>query len=239
MKPDHMQFKSAGFGMAIEGEGLQSGELVIGYASVFNNIDLGDDRVIPGAYRKTLAETPNVPVLWQHHSEDMPIGKTLLLQEDSYGLIFQARIEPTRQGLDARILVKSGAIQSVSIGYEAKTRMTRVDGRQVRDLEEIKLYEISLVNWAMNPLAQLTSTSSANLQACLKDSLLIAQVEQEQKRGIPVPERKLVTYLEAQQRRLERALYNGKTARQLLYEVSFELQELAKKAGVTHATNRC
>ena len=46
---------------------------VSGYGAVFHNIDLGQDKILPGAFSRTLRSKRKVPMLW-HHKDDQPIG---------------------------------------------------------------------------------------------------------------------------------------------------------------------
>jgi uncharacterized protein len=52
-----------------------------GYASVFNNVDLGNDRVAPGAFQKSLRERLPL-ILWQHKHDEPPVGTCIEACED-------------------------------------------------------------------------------------------------------------------------------------------------------------
>src|SRR4051812_47016041 len=58
-----------------------------GYASIFNNTDLGRDIIVPGAFTKSLSQRPaaKVKMLLQHDPSE-PIGIWLDLTEDQKGL---------------------------------------------------------------------------------------------------------------------------------------------------------
>jgi len=55
-----------------------------GYAATFNNIDAGGDKILPGAFRKTLREKKRFPIHW-YHDVRVPLGE-IELKEDSHGL---------------------------------------------------------------------------------------------------------------------------------------------------------
>ena len=138
-----------------------AGRTVEGYAAVFGNLDLGADVIHPGAFSKTLAERGNrVVFLWQHDTAE-PLGKLLELREDARGLFFKAVISDTARGRDALALLRDGAISGMSIGYDAiqggvdfsKT----ADGVTIRNLRELRLWEISLVSLPMNEAAGVTA----------------------------------------------------------------------------------
>ncbi len=123
-----------------------------GYASIFNNEDLGRDIVVPGAFAKSLARRPaaRVKMLREHYSGD-PVGIWTNLVEDSKGLRAEGRlILETQRGRETHTLMKAGAIDGLSIGYRTlKDRHDRAKG--VRYLEELDLPEISIVTFPMNP----------------------------------------------------------------------------------------
>ena len=70
---------------------------ISGYAAVFGNIDQGGDKILPGAFAKSLQEKSSLPMLYQH---DMarPIGVWDSLKEDSHGLAVDGRISDTVDG---------------------------------------------------------------------------------------------------------------------------------------------
>ena len=45
---------------------------ISGYGSVFGNIDLGGDIVMPGAFKNSLQQNPNVKMLWGHDPYSPP-----------------------------------------------------------------------------------------------------------------------------------------------------------------------
>ena len=57
-----------------------------GYASLFGEVDLGQDLVMPGAFRDSLAlrEPRGIKLLFQHDPNE-PIGVWLELREDARG----------------------------------------------------------------------------------------------------------------------------------------------------------
>lgn len=141
------------------------GRTIEGYASVFGVRDLGADIVHPGAFRKTLAERGNkVRFLWQHNTAE-PIGKPIAMAEDDRGLFFKAIISDTARGRDALALLKDGAISGLSIGYDAIPGGTDISkdasGVTVRNLRELRLWEVSLVSMPMNEQAEVLALKAA------------------------------------------------------------------------------
>ena len=127
-----------------------------GYASIFGNKDLGNDIVMEGAFRKSLARrrAKNVKMLMQHKT-DMPIGVYEKIQEDENGLKVKGRLAlGTQMGKEAYELLKMGALDGLSIGYKADPKKQHYDERKRRRyLKEVDLMEISLVTFPMNPKA--------------------------------------------------------------------------------------
>lgn len=137
------------------------GRTVEGYAAAFGNVDLGKDIIHPGAFSKTLAERGNkVRFLWQHDTHE-PIGKPVEMREDNAGLFMKAIISDTARGRDALALLRDGAINGLSIGYDAIPGGTDFskseDGEPIRNLRELRLWEVSLVSMPMNEMATITA----------------------------------------------------------------------------------
>ncbi len=127
---------------------------ITGYGSVFNNTDLGNDVVVPGAFRKSL-ETYGLPLLlFNHKMEDAPIGTIIDAKEDKKGLWFKAELPKDDDFVRGRIVpqLKKRGLRGTSIGYKATEKETRkADGARL--LKQVRLFEISIVNMPMNPLA--------------------------------------------------------------------------------------
>lgn len=134
-----------------------------GYAGVFNNIDHGGDKILPGAFAKSLMEHRGVvPILADHNSRTQ-IGWNVSAREDGFGLLVNGKLDLSIQAAkDKHSLAKTaqelGAKQGLSIGYEATKRRWEGD---VRILEEVKLYEYSFVTFPMNDLASVSAIKSA------------------------------------------------------------------------------
>jgi len=142
------------------------GRTVEGYASVFNVRDLGGDIVHFGAFTKTLIERGNkVRFLWQHDIHE-PIGKPLEIREDERGLFFKAIISDTSRGRDSLSLLRDQAITGLSIGYDSIKGGTdyskTADGETVRNLRELRLWEVSLVSMPMCEEAEILSLKTKN-----------------------------------------------------------------------------
>lgn len=137
----------------------ESGEFS-GYAAVFGNRDSGGDIIERGAFSKTIREDfDRIKILSQHSDCELPIGKPLELREDEKGLFIRGRISDTTKGRDIQTLMKDGVLNELSIGYDAVE--FDFDSEQgVRRLKEIRLWEVSIVTWAMNDQAKIDDVKS-------------------------------------------------------------------------------
>ncbi len=125
-----------------------------GHASVFDNVDDGNDIMERGAFAKTIVENfERIKILSQHNECDLPIGKPIELREDGKGLFVRGKISDTQKGRDVQILLKDRVLNEMSVGYEAVD--FEYDDKGIRHLKEVKLWEISIVTWAMNELATI------------------------------------------------------------------------------------
>lgn len=135
-----------------------------GYASVAEVVDLGGDIVSRGAFAESLSARSlegggwRIPLLWQH-DWSTPIGKSLVLEEDSTGLFFKDKLSRTQAADEALELVSDGVIDGVSIGYipEMEEYEEREDGSTIRRLHRVDLFEKSLVTFPMNDEARVTA----------------------------------------------------------------------------------
>lgn len=111
-----------------------------GYAALFDKPDAARDTIRAGAFKRTLASrTQPIPLFWQHRP-DQRIGWVENAGEDSRGLRVIASID-NPQGRAARSLT-TRAVTGLSFGYRARAFRHDEQGRQ---LDEIELFEISLV----------------------------------------------------------------------------------------------
>ncbi|NNG20504.1 HK97 family phage prohead protease [Naumannella sp. ID2617S] len=146
--------------LPMEWKAAEEDGTLTGYASTFGNIDLGDDVIEPGAFTKTLRDDikgAGIPMLADHMAVTSSVLGTLFDgTEDSKGLQVKARFSQAPSAQDVYIKAREGHLRSMSIGYmPSKFRYEERDGRQIRVLEEIKLFEVSVVVFPMNPQATI------------------------------------------------------------------------------------
>jgi HK97 family phage prohead protease len=128
-----------------------------GYAAVFNESSVPlpfKESIAPGAFRKTLTETPDVRLLINH--EGLPLARskngTLKLNEDDRGLYFEAELADTTEARDIYKLVERGDVDQMSFGFRV-IRQKWSEDRSRRVLTEVSLADgdVSVVTYPAYP----------------------------------------------------------------------------------------
>src|SRR6266568_4771636 len=150
--------------------------IIEGHLNFFSNIDFGDDRTMPGAFKKTLQESYArkraqgldflYPYLWNHDYSIPPPGGIFEANEDRRGLYVKVQMNmDTEMGRDLYSSFKSGFLKKQSMGYKAiqvefvKDEETK---RTIRNLLEVVVMEGSAVVFPMNDLAQVSTVKNLN-----------------------------------------------------------------------------
>ena len=132
-----------------------------GYGSIFGNVDLGGDIVLPGAFKNSLAKHKSAGTMpqmfWMHQPDKVP-GVWLEMEETNKGLYTRGELVDTDLGNEMRTLLQKKAVRGESIGYRTIDSEYDKDGNLL--LKEIDLWEVSLVSLAMNPMAQVESVKA-------------------------------------------------------------------------------
>lgn len=139
--------------------------IIRGFASTFGNIDLGDDVVDQGAFKKTLQENRGIVPILADHDPSKQIGWNVRAEETDKGLFVEGQINlKTQLGRDryelAQQALEVGAKMGLSIGYSVIKAMPDKERPAVRRLKELKLFEYSLVTFPMNTAAMVTAAKS-------------------------------------------------------------------------------
>jgi len=150
-------YKSTHLGEVIDADEKMG--IVKGYGSIFGNVDSDGDIINKGAYKKTIQENGSrVKYLYQHDM-DKPIGKMVHLEEDEKGLVFEAQVPKTRLGMDVIELMKAGVITENSVGI---LPIQKSMSGQYREINEVKLFEVSAVTLAANDQAMIVDVKGNN-----------------------------------------------------------------------------
>ncbi|MBL1420250.1 MAG: HK97 family phage prohead protease [Alphaproteobacteria bacterium] len=122
-------------------------DVFAGYACIFNEVDLGNDVILPAAFEASLREKmpQNISMLWQH-DPNQPIGRWEEMRIDKKGLYVVGRL--TTHNIMARleqIFDELPANDDLTLGYELSsvnllsTRIEQVDFEVVKGVIEVKL----------------------------------------------------------------------------------------------------
>jgi len=137
-----------------------------GYASVFNIKDAYNDVILPFSFKKSLKSKnikEDIKLLWQH-CQDKPIGYFSIIKEDSVGLYVEGKIMlDIQQGFEAYNLIKSKSVNGLSIGYTVN-KSNYDEKNNTRIIEDIELFEISIVTFPANKYSNITYCKSENLE---------------------------------------------------------------------------
>ncbi len=132
-----------------------------GYASVFGAEDMAHDVVMPGAFAASLASrgAQGVKLLFQHDPAQ-PIGVWLELAEDKKGLYARGRLMPeVARAREVLSLMRAGALDGLSIGFRT-VKGVRDAKSGIRRLNQIDLWEISVVTFPMLPEARVETVKT-------------------------------------------------------------------------------
>jgi hypothetical protein len=151
-----MKITHKSFALELKADG--DDRTVEGWASTFGNKDAGDDIILPGAFKDSLA-VRKPKMLWQHDTGEL-IGVWDAATETDKGLYVKGRFADTPRGNEAYTLAKMGALDSMSIGYSTKEATYDYD-TGTRTLKQLDLWEVSLVTFPMNDQATITAVKAA------------------------------------------------------------------------------
>jgi HK97 family phage prohead protease len=154
-------------------DGLAEGQFEA-YVSIFGNIDSYGDVVRPGAFAKTLADWESagsfLPVLFGHNMSDPDynIGHVVEAVEDERGLRVLAQLDlDTPKGVQVHKLLKGRRINQMSFAYDViDGGPATVDGVDVWELREVKVYEVSVVTVGANDETEILAVKTAANVLC-------------------------------------------------------------------------
>ena len=127
-----------------------------GYASIFGEVDMGNDVVAQGAFAKFLGKhnPSDIRMLFQHNPDE-PVGIWEDIKEDSRGLYVTGVLSTaTNRGRELIDLMRQGAIDGLSIGFKT-VRSRQNKNSKIRTILEADLWEISIVTFPMQTNARV------------------------------------------------------------------------------------
>lgn len=133
--------------------------IVEGYFSGFNNVDSDADRILQGAFSKSIkehgpsSESNRKIAHLAYHDTRRPIGVIQELKEDSTGLHFVSKMGTHTEGQDFLKMYEEGLIREHSIGFNYiadKIKESKEGDQTIWDIQEVKLWEGSAVVFGAN-----------------------------------------------------------------------------------------
>jgi len=136
-----------------------------GYASIFGNVDRVGDVVLAGAFKDTIRANNGYIKLQYNHKDTIGIAT---ITEDEKGLKVKASVNlDVQKGREVLSLIKQGAISKMSFAYDVLEEVQAVvDGKQIFKLKELKIYEVSAVDFPANEAAEIMAVKSDRLRRC-------------------------------------------------------------------------
>lgn len=149
------------------------------YASVFGNRDSYGDVVQKGAFAASLKEWSEkgapIPLLWGHNmaDPDFNIGMVTSAEEDEHGLKVVCELDTdSPKGAQVHRLLKQGRVREMSFAFAAtSSEYGELDGKSVRFLKEVDLFEVSVVPLGANPETEVLAVKSPTVNLTLPETL--------------------------------------------------------------------
>jgi len=130
--------------------------IVKGYFASFDNVDAHNEVFTKGAFAKSIKERgvnseSNRKIMHlAFHDMNRPIGNLKLLEEHSEGLYFESELGTHTDGEDALRMYKEGIIKEHSVGFMYVGDKMRELENGAWELNEVKLFEGSMVGLGAN-----------------------------------------------------------------------------------------
>jgi hypothetical protein len=154
----HKAFQLHSFKALDEGQGIF--EAIV---AVFNNVDRGGDKILPGAFADSLAawkaKGRPIPVIFSHEWEnlDAHIGEVLDAKEIEPGLWIKGQVEmdePFAQRVYKKM--QKGTLAEFSFAYDiVEAAEVKVNDKWITELRKLDLLEVGPCLVGMNPDTQL------------------------------------------------------------------------------------
>ena len=145
-----------------------------GYGSVFDVVDSWDDVIVKGAFKNSIEKKKPI-MLWQHDSAE-PIGVYESVREDDVGLWLEGKLLlDVEKGREAYVFLKNRIVSGLSIGFiPLAWEMEKRNGKQVRVVKDVDLWEVSLVTFPANDKARIGDVKSIetvrDVESLLRDA---------------------------------------------------------------------
>lgn len=159
---------------------------IVGHAAVFNQLseDLGGfrEQIAPGAFAEAI-EKDDVRALYNHNPDHIlgrTVAGTLKLAEDARGLAIEIDPPDTQIARDLLVSIERGDISQMSFGFSIRPNgqdwAKDDDGRVIRTLKRVRLFDVSPVTYPAYPQ---TDVALRELRGWEQEASNALKVEQE------------------------------------------------------------
>jgi HK97 family phage prohead protease len=129
------------------------------YAST-KDIDRTNDVVLPWAFKKSIEMYMENPIIFLQHDADKPIGSVISASIDDNWLFIVWIVKSDKDNIFQDL--RTGVIKTMSFGYrvnkyEQKEKEEKNKTTYYYEIQELELFEVSLVSVPMNPKAKIKS----------------------------------------------------------------------------------
>lgn len=178
MKRNHKAFQLHSFKALDDAKGVF--EAIV---AVFGNIDRVGDKILPGAFKDTLADWEAkgrpIPVIFSHQWEnlDAHIGEVVTAKEVDEGLYIKGQLD-MEESFASRVWkkMKAGTLAEFSFAYDVvDAAQVKEDGNWIQELRKLDLLEVGPCLVGMNPDTQLLGVKEGRRNAT-KDVKRIQQI---------------------------------------------------------------
>lgn len=162
----------------MDDKGVPTGKIEF-YASVFNNVDLVGDRVMPGAFEDSLKSWRDsgdpIPIVFSHNWGDpfaiIGWADPNEVTEDSKGLLVPANldIDTNPTALQVFKLMQRRIMKEASFSYDVEEERTAKDG--ANNLFKLNILELGPCLKGANPLTDTVSAKSRDIKSLLQGSV--------------------------------------------------------------------
>lgn len=137
---------------------------VDGYAAVFGNVDNVGDMMQRGAFKRSIdLNNGTFKSFFNHEISAIPLGLSTA-KEDDHGLFTSTKFDisnPSNSAAGVYQAIKFGSIKSMSFMFSIlQSTEELISGQAVRLIKEVKLHEISFVNFPANDMATITAAKN-------------------------------------------------------------------------------
>lgn len=144
------------------------------------------DIIHKGAFAKTIKENKDRIKIVMNHDLKKAVGRPVLFEEREEGLYMKALISESETDLQQKI--REGIFSELSIGFvpvKASIRYQAMpDGSDIRDLFEVKLWEVSIVTIAKNEYTRFAEAKGMEVTGKIEqmfDELINEEPNEEKK----------------------------------------------------------